>query len=196
VAGLVLTLAVAVTLWPAVAGAASFEIEIAESGYQPAQLTVRVGDTVTWTNMDSRTHTVQSDAGTELSSGDLDAGEAYGHVFETPGSYPYRCSIHPDQYRGTITVLAALPTTPGGSPEPTPPAGTLPPNFSPFPTTGPLPSPSPSPTLVPASPFPGASASPPGPGGGDPGSTAAVMIAGALILAGGGIALYLARRRA
>jgi plastocyanin len=134
---LLLAIAVLLTVWPAVAGAASFEIDIADDGFKPPTLTVQAGDSVTWTNKGTRTHTVTSDAGTDLDSGNVGVGEAYGHVFETAGTYRYHCAIHPDRLRGTITVVAAPPTTPGGSAEPTPPAGTLPPNFSPFPTVGP-----------------------------------------------------------
>ena len=113
------------------------EITIADGAFKPAELTVLTGEPVTWTNASGVTHTVTSDDGAELDSGSIAAGEAYGHVFETPGTYAYHCSIHSTMH-GTITVVAAPATpVPSGSPEPTPPAGTLPPDFSPFPSAEP-----------------------------------------------------------
>jgi plastocyanin len=109
------------------------EVTIAERAFSPATLTVQVGEPVTWTNASGATHTVTSDVGTELDSGAIGPGEAYGHVFETPGTFAYHCAIHASM-RGTITVIASpVSSGPGGSAEPTPPAGTLPPDFSPFP---------------------------------------------------------------
>lgn len=135
---------------PSPVHADSHDVSIVDSAFQPSTLTVFVGEPVTWTNNAARDHTVTSDEGTELDSGAIHAGEAYGHVFEQPGTYAYHCEIHPDRMKGTITVKAAPVTpTPSGSPEPTPPSGTLPPDFSPFPSTGPVetsPPPSASPT--------------------------------------------------
>jgi plastocyanin len=179
--------------------AASYDVDIIDYAFRPAQLTVQVGEPVTWTNKAGRAHTVTSDAETDLDSGNIGVGESYGHVFETAGTYRYHCSIHPDRMRGTIIVRAADPTSPGASEGPEPPAGTLPPDFSPFPTTGLIPTPTPTPTLVP-SPTPrstsGPTASPAPAGGTDPWSTAPVAaIAAGLVVFGGGIAFLLARRR-
>jgi len=38
-----------------------------------------------------------------FSSPVLDTGEKYTHVFEQPGSYDYRCTLHPFM-KGTITI--------------------------------------------------------------------------------------------
>jgi LPXTG-motif cell wall-anchored protein len=155
-----LALALVLVALPASILAASHDIKIVDLAYEPPQLTVFTGEPVTWTNTGARTHTVTSDQGTELDSGNLAPAEGYGHVFETPGTFAYHCESHPGEMKGTITVVAAPATlTPGGSLEPTPPEGTLPPNFSPFPSTGPLstlpptssPGPSPSPTTGSAS---------------------------------------------
>jgi plastocyanin len=135
---LAVAILLALSAGASMAHAAAHDIDILESAFQPATLSVIAGEPVTWTNASGVTHTVTSDEGTELDSGPIGPGEAYGHVFETPGTYAYHCSIH-SSMKGTITVLAAPATaTPSGSPEPTPPAGTLPPNFSPFPSTGPV----------------------------------------------------------
>ena len=119
--------------------AASHDISIVDYEFQPQSITVRAGEPVTWTNSSGRIHTVTSDGGPELDSGDIGPGEAYGHVFDQPGSYSYHCAIHPDRMKGIVVVEAAATLPPGVTPEPTPPAGTLPPNFSPFPSLGPPP---------------------------------------------------------
>lgn len=72
--------------------------------FTPTPLTVSVGSTVTWTNMEeSTTHTVTSDTGTELNSGQIKPGQTYSHTFTVAGRYDYHCSIHP-YMKGTIIV--------------------------------------------------------------------------------------------
>jgi plastocyanin len=74
-------------------------------GYQfsLSTMTIGVGDSITWTNMDTVAHTVTSDSGTELSSAKLERGEKYSHIFNTPGTYKYHCAPHPSM-KGTIIV--------------------------------------------------------------------------------------------
>ncbi len=178
-----LTLAIGGALAPGASQAASFEIAIVDYAFEPAAITVHVGDPITWTNNASRDHAVASEDG-ELDSDEIGPGEAYGHVFETPGTFEYFCSIHPDRMQAQVTVLAAEVTPPpAGSPEPTPPTGTLPPNFSPFPSLGPIATPptdpSSGPTVTPSSqPVDG------GQTGGPVGALLAVAIAVAVIGAG------------
>ena len=70
-------------------------IEIANSAFSPAELTIKVGDTITWTNRDSASHTVTSDSGTEISSDSLSNGQTYSYTFNTAGTFEYHCTIHP-----------------------------------------------------------------------------------------------------
>jgi len=62
--------------------------------FSPATLTIKVGDSVTWTNNDNTQHTVTSDTGSELASSTLAKGQTYSHIFNTAGTYDYHCSIH------------------------------------------------------------------------------------------------------
>lgn len=72
--------------------------------FQPADLTVEVGETVTWVHNDpGLIHTVTADDGT-FDSGQITENEEFSHTFDTPGTYPYRCDVHPNQMTGTITV--------------------------------------------------------------------------------------------
>ena len=90
-------------------GAAATEtgVQIVYRAYQPAELTVLAGQTVTWRNSGLGPHTVTADAG-QFDSGVLQGGASFSYTFSTPGSYAYSCTIHPTMH-GRVTVLAALP---------------------------------------------------------------------------------------
>jgi plastocyanin len=70
--------------------------------FEPATITVSAGDTVTWTNEDSTSHTVTADGG-EFDSGSLANGDSFSFTFETAGTIAYHCSIHPTM-EGTVVV--------------------------------------------------------------------------------------------
>ena len=61
--------------------------------FAPAQLTVKVGQTVTWTNRDDIPHTVVS-AG-KFRSKALDTDDKFSFTFTAAGEYKYFCSLHP-----------------------------------------------------------------------------------------------------
>ncbi len=71
--------------------------------FDPPDILVDVGTTVTWTNQDDFPHNVHlldgSDRTVELPLG----GEAT-LAFEDAGTFEYECSLHPQQMRGTVTV--------------------------------------------------------------------------------------------
>ena len=72
--------------------------------FAPANLTVKVGTTVTWTNKDSDAHTVTSQgSGGPFQSKALATGESYSYTFTTAGTYSYLCTIHPFM-TATVTV--------------------------------------------------------------------------------------------
>ena len=76
-------------------------VTIRDFGFQPATLTVKVGQTVTWTNQDEEPHTVM---GQDLKSPVLgNQGSTFKHKFTAAGTYTYVCSIHPFMH-GTVTV--------------------------------------------------------------------------------------------
>jgi plastocyanin len=61
--------------------------------FEPAQVTIKVGTTVTWKNRDDIPHTVVS-AG-KFRSKTLDTDDSYSFTFTSPGDYNYFCSLHP-----------------------------------------------------------------------------------------------------
>jgi len=81
-------------------------IEAFDFGFKPAEATVEVGDTVTWTNTGEQIHNVKQLPGApaKFFSEAIDVGESYEHRFTKPGNYPYLCTLHPDLMKGTLTV--------------------------------------------------------------------------------------------
>ena len=75
-------------------------VSIAGFAFSPGALTVPAGTTVLWANNDTVPHTV---TGSGFGSGDLANGATFRHTFATPGTYAYRCSIHPSM-TATVTV--------------------------------------------------------------------------------------------
>jgi plastocyanin len=82
--------------------ATTAEVKIDNFSFGPADLTVPVGTTVTWTNHDDIPHTVVS-TDKVFKSKVLDTDEKFSFTFSKPGTYPYFCSIHP-KMTGKIIV--------------------------------------------------------------------------------------------
>ncbi|MGA9397225.1 MAG: cupredoxin family copper-binding protein [Anaerolineaceae bacterium] len=78
-------------------------IEISGFAFTPQSAMVKVGTTVTWTNKDSATHNIKADDGS-FESGPINQGESFTFQFNTPGTFPYICTVHPSM-QGTITVV-------------------------------------------------------------------------------------------
>jgi amicyanin len=79
-------------------------VKIENFAFVPATLTVKRGDTVTWTNHDEEPHTIAANDGSFHSPG-MDANGTYSYTFTTPGTFDYICSIHPFMH-GTVVVTA------------------------------------------------------------------------------------------
>ncbi len=85
------------------AGEAVSAIEIVDFTFGPNEATVAVGDTLTWTNLDSAVHTVTGKEGETLKSDDLSKDATYEVTFEEAGTFEYVCKYHANM-QGTITV--------------------------------------------------------------------------------------------
>jgi plastocyanin len=90
-----LAIAAAITLFlgSACAHAEDTNVTIDNFTFQPAQLTVKAGTTVTWKNHDDIPHTVVS-AG-KFRSKTLDTDDSFTFTFTAAGEYKYFCSLHP-----------------------------------------------------------------------------------------------------
>lgn len=81
----------------------NFDVSIAGFAFNPKNITVSVGDTITWTNNDSAPHQLRGDNLSTLYSIQMPKGQTYGYTFDTAGTYTYHCTIHPSM-KGTIIV--------------------------------------------------------------------------------------------
>jgi plastocyanin len=77
-------------------------VSIQGFAFSPSALTVSVGDTVTWTNLDATAHTSTSDTGL-WNSGLLAQNQSFQRIFATAGTFTYHCTPHPSM-TGRIIV--------------------------------------------------------------------------------------------
>ena len=70
--------------------------------YIPSAVTVAVGGKVTWKNVDSAAHTATASDGS-FDTSLVNAGASASNTFNTAGSYPYICILHP-WMKGTVNV--------------------------------------------------------------------------------------------
>jgi plastocyanin len=83
-------------------------VTLKDTAFQPADVTVAKGGTVTWTNEDDVGHDVTKTGGSgaEFKSGapgDMSKGDTFKQTFSTAGEVQYVCTVHAGM-EGTITV--------------------------------------------------------------------------------------------
>ena len=84
--------------------AEDYDISITDDkDFSPEELTINVGDTVTWTNDDDSPHTVTADDG-QFDSGNMGEGATWSFTFTEAGTYDYKCNYH-SSMTATITVV-------------------------------------------------------------------------------------------
>jgi predicted secreted protein with PEFG-CTERM motif len=119
-------------------GASSGQTCVAATNcYDPHNAQVAPGNTVTWTNADTASHTVTSGnpndntTGTVFDSGLVKAGGTFAFKFTDAGTFNYFCQVHP-WMTGMVTVAAG--SAPIAPPPATPPASnsTAVPEFGPI----------------------------------------------------------------
>jgi plastocyanin len=87
-----------------VGGAA--EVSYKGISIMPADITVKAGTTIRWTNFDATLHNVTITSGpVRFSSPALNKGGTYTATFAKPGRYRYLCTFHPGIMKGTIAVV-------------------------------------------------------------------------------------------
>ena len=69
-------------------------VEIRDLQFTPAELTVRPGDTIIWTNHDIVPHTATA-GDDSWDSGELALGASYTHVVQEGAEGDYYCRYHP-----------------------------------------------------------------------------------------------------
>lgn len=76
--------------------------------FTETEVTIAVGETVSWTNLDGVDHTVTAGSASdsrpdEFDSGNIGQGESFDQTFDAAGSFDYYCQIHPAM-EGTVLV--------------------------------------------------------------------------------------------
>jgi plastocyanin len=90
-------------------GGGGAEIGMQNIQFDPADVTIKPGETVTWTNDEGVAHDVEktSGPGPKFSSGPeggMMEGDTFAHTFDQPGTYEYVCRVHAPGMAGTIEV--------------------------------------------------------------------------------------------
>jgi plastocyanin len=94
--------------------------EIKGLAFNPDQMTIRAGDSVTWVNGDADRHNLQGDG---FESKEMANGQTFTIEFPEPAHIAYHCIIH-TYMEGEVIVLnpdGSVPPTTAGEPE-APPA--------------------------------------------------------------------------
>jgi len=118
-------------------GAATVDVALQDNAFNPAAITINVGDTVNWDWAgSSNPHSVTSDDGTTFESGGSHSAPfTFSHTFNAAGTFGYHCTVHGSAGQGmfgTITVAqqpatstpaAGATNTPAAAASSTPVAG-------------------------------------------------------------------------
>jgi plastocyanin len=81
---------------------ATTEVQMVKSyRFEPKVIEIEAGQTVTWTNDDNFTHTVQVDG---RGDHEVEPGESFFVTFDKPGTYHYVCTLHSHDMDGEVVV--------------------------------------------------------------------------------------------
>ena len=89
--------------------AAQKQVVMMTHQFSPAQVTIRIGQTVQWLNNDSDRHKIASDPHPlhsdciGLESGELENGKGYSFTFTQPGTWRYHDHLNP-RSSGSVVV--------------------------------------------------------------------------------------------
>ena len=85
-------------------GPVTIDVALDSNAFEPEEVWICAGDTVTWTNFDTKEHTIFTgkplDPDGRIQSPQLFYGESYSWTFAAPGSFEYYCSTHKKKMNG------------------------------------------------------------------------------------------------
>lgn len=84
-------------------GGSGNAVSIKNFAFSPATITIKKGESVTWTNSDSAPHTATEDAGV-FDSGSLATGAKFSKSFATVGTFTYHCNFHSNMVNAKVIV--------------------------------------------------------------------------------------------
>jgi plastocyanin len=93
---------------------------VEKGGFEPAQIKIAVGDTITWRNDSGMTHSVTADpdkaanrahvvlpeGAEKFDSGEIAPGQSFSQSFTTPGIYQYICQPH--EHKGMVGTVIVM----------------------------------------------------------------------------------------
>jgi plastocyanin len=90
-------------------GGGGAEVGMRNIQFDPADVTIKAGETVTWTNEEGVPHDVEKTGGPgpQFSSGPeggMMEGDTFEHTFDQAGTYEYVCRVHAPGMAGTVEV--------------------------------------------------------------------------------------------
>jgi plastocyanin len=77
-------------------------VTIQNFAFSPANITIKAGQSITWTNEDSVGHSATADDNS-WDTGVLSQGQSKSVTFAKAGKYTYHCSVHPNM-KATVVV--------------------------------------------------------------------------------------------
>lgn len=90
------------------------EVFMRQIAFDPPEITINVGESVTWTNIDIIVpHTATSgnpedaDFGSVFQSARLGINDSFTHSFDEPGEFIYFCEVHPVMMRDAKVIVQA-----------------------------------------------------------------------------------------
>lgn len=78
-------------------------VVLENESYNPKELTIISGTSVTWVNKDFDLHSVTADDGS-FDSSTVSPEGSFSHTFKKPGVYPYHCIFHQPDMVGKVVV--------------------------------------------------------------------------------------------
>jgi plastocyanin len=87
--------ALAAGIRPSDKPASDVTVKIDNRSFDPDNVSIATGATVTWTNNDDVPHAVASDDNKMFKSKNLHADDHFSFTFTIPGMFNYHCAIHP-----------------------------------------------------------------------------------------------------
>jgi len=84
------------------AAAGAVAVTVVDFNFQPADITAKTGQVITFSNTGSAPHTATLDSG-QCATPTIQPGKSDGLTFSVAGTYTFHCSIH-NQMKGTIVV--------------------------------------------------------------------------------------------
>lgn len=107
---LILFVALAVAVIPAVAFSATTTVKARASSWGPARPTIERGDTIKWTNQDGsfRDHTVRSYGRNWSMNEMLPVGDTVTRRFREVGRYKFKCLLHSTMVDGVCEGMCGV----------------------------------------------------------------------------------------